>query len=856
MANKNHLSQEQRAQRGGDEVGSANDFLLDEVPVERHDVVIPESSHISDQEDLPAQSGTQGDDFSIEGRETAETTGGDNNPLETQDGVAASAGDSSAGSSGNSTGSAARAFQSQQTETSQEQSSAIQFTEQGNSGDAGLSPRAESTTGESASQSQGSVTATPADEAGNSQLQSEGDPAPVINLGPTDIEYVGGSIAENAVAGSVVANLSAVDPDDEAGFVFEITDDPSGNFEVVGNEIRVKAGASLDAETTQSHSVTVQVTDSAGNTYSEVLTINVGDVDEFDVGAVGDGNGAANTVSENTAVGSTVGITASASDADVTNSSVTYSLSDDAGGLFAIDANTGVVTVAGALDAEAAQSQTIEVTATSSDGSTSTQSYTINVSDVDEFDVSTPVDGDAGANAISEDAAAGSTVGVTASASDADATNSGVTYSVDDARFTVDADGTVRVAAGASFDTESEASIDIVVTATSADGSASNETFSINVSDVDETISGTAGDDVITDSGDAGDTLLGLAGDDHLIGDTGNNTLDGGTGADLLQGGQGDDTFNLTADSTWSGSYVAHNVQTGENVSLSGKNQFTDHIAGGEGNDTLVGTDQNDAIFLDDGISANHADASGARIESVENFQLGAGDDILDMTSNQYIYTTDMNVDGGSGNDTIWAGSGDDTIDGGIGSDSIDGGAGDDTLHGGDGDDELEGSSGNDTLYGGAGNDEIEGGSGDDTLHGGDGDDELEGSSGNDTLYGGAGNDEIEGGAGDDILFGGTGNDTLEGDAGSDMFIFQMSDGTDTIHGGAGGGWTDSIQLQDANGGGNLGTYGVDWTVTLDSGSIDSINADSIELSDDAAGTIDLSDGSTINFFEIERIDF
>ena len=36
-----------------------------------------------------------------------------------------------------------------------------------------------------------------------------------------------------------------------------------------------------------------------------------------------------------------------ASDADATTNTITYTLDDDAGGRFAIDANTGVVTVAG-----------------------------------------------------------------------------------------------------------------------------------------------------------------------------------------------------------------------------------------------------------------------------------------------------------------------------------------------------------------------------------------------------------------------------------------------------------------------------------------------------------------------------
>ena len=67
---------------------------------------------------------------------------------------------------------------------------------------------------------------------------------------------------------------------------------------------------------------------------------------------------------------------------------------------------------------------------------------------------------------------------------------------------------------------------------------------------------------------------------------------------------------------------------------------------------------------------------------------------------------------------------------------------------------------------------------------------------------------------------------------------------------------TSTIQVQDASGGSNLGTYGVDWTVTLSEGTIDAQDANDLDLSDDADGTITLSDGSIVNFFDIERIDF
>ena len=103
-----------------------------------------------------------------------------------------------------------------------------------------------------------------------------------------------------------------------------------------------------------------------------VFTINVTDVNEFDVGAVSDTDATADAVDENAIVGTTVGVTAYATDPDGTDNTVTYTLDDDAGGLFTIDANTGIVTVAGAIDCEAdGTSHNITIRATTSDDSAS-----------------------------------------------------------------------------------------------------------------------------------------------------------------------------------------------------------------------------------------------------------------------------------------------------------------------------------------------------------------------------------------------------------------------------------------------------------------------------------------------------
>ena len=69
----------------------------------------------------------------------------------------------------------------------------------------------------------------------------------------------------------------------------------------------------------------------------------------------------------------------------------------------------------------------------------------------------------------------------------------------------------------------------------------------------------------------------------------------------------------------------------------------------------------------------------------------------------------------------------------------------------------MAGGNGKDTLYGGLGNDGLSGGAGDDVLDGGDGDDILDGGQGNDVLSAGKGRDTVRFGRGD-------GQDTLVGD--------------------------------------------------------------------------------------------
>ena len=189
-------------------------------------------------------------------------------------------------------------------------------------------------------------------------------------------------------------------------------------------------------------------------------------------------------------------------------------------------------------------------------------------------------------------------------------------------------------------------------------------------------------------------------------------------------------------------------------------------------------------------------------------------------------------LQGGSGNNVIFASEGNDTIDGGGGRDmltachqgnavviDLDSGTGTmidgmglevgtmaleritslrgsqagDVLTGNDSRNVILGCDGDDLIRGAAGRDRLDGEKGNDTVRGGQGDDLVQGASGDDVLFGDGGNDRVQGGAGDDRLDGGAGIDTLSGDGGADTLAggeagdsLEGGKGADSLDGGTG----------------------------------------------------------------------
>ena len=209
-----------------------------------------------------------------------------------------------------------------------------------------------------------------------------------------------------------------------------------------------------------------------------------------------------------------------------------------------------------------------------------------------------------------------------------------------------------------------------------------------------------------------------VKGDGEFV--NGENIVSDNTAApqNLISDGDDDmDVFFANADGKWSAGYAAehHGVLNGwtgtkEQINLTGKNKISDVFSASDDANILVLTDgaNGDALFVEDIYTAL---GDQARISQIDEIRAGAGDDIVDMTSQLYAYDGDgVKIYGGLGNDTIWANNGNNTLFGDAGDDRLVGGENDDYIIGGSGDDSLHGGGGDDIFcFGGDwGNDTVE----------------------------------------------------------------------------------------------------------------------------------------------------
>jgi VCBS repeat-containing protein len=347
------------------------------------------------------------------------------------------------------------------------------------------------------------VTVQVSDGQGGTDTQALAVTVANVNEAPTDLALSANTVAENAANGTVVGTVSGSDVDTGDTKTYSLTDNAGGRFAINSStgQITVANRSLLNYESATSHNLTVRVTDSGGLTYDETFTINVTDVNEAAPRITSNGGGA--TALINIAENATAVTRVTASDAD-TRQTLAYSIVGGADAAkFTINSSTGALSFVSAPNYEAPTdsggNNIYDVTVQVSDGNggVDSQAISVTVTAVNER----PTDLSLSANTVAEHAANGTVVG-TVSGSDPDAGDT-KSYSLTNTaggRFAINrTTGALTVANSTLLNYEAATSHAVTVRVTDRGGLTYDETFTINLTNVNEAPSGTNATVTITE---------------------------------------------------------------------------------------------------------------------------------------------------------------------------------------------------------------------------------------------------------------------------------------------------------------------------------------------------------------------
>ena len=417
----------------------------------------------------------------------------------------------------------------------------------------------------------------------------------------------GGTITENSPSGSVVARLETDDPDGDP-VTFLIADEDGNavqdtNFEIVGDEIRVRSGADIDFEDASDHSLYVVATDGTGSSDPALITLNIEDIAE----AIRLGDGGETFSDDGITETSVTGgngddaITGTDGSDDFTGGAGNDWLSSGTGddrltggdGNDLLSGGAGVDTAVYdgdlsdfAISYDAATQTFIITDLNASDGAegtdtvTGVETFTFGGTDYSASDLQARAENVAPdgvsfatGGSISETVADGGTIGTafdpggqavgTLETSDS---NTGDTHgytliSDPSGKFEIVGDE-VRVRAGEELDFESDASFDITVRTTDPYGETHDQVLTLTVDDFEGSYT----------ASDSGETVTGTSEEDRIEGGLGNDIIHGGAGDDFI-----DDEFG------------------------SGEGAGDDYFSGGAGNDTIWAGDGDDTLVGGEG---------------------------------------------------------------------------------------------------------------------------------------------------------------------------------------------------------------------------------------------------------------
>ncbi len=307
-----------------------------------------------------------------------------------------------------------------------------------------------------------------------------GNRAPVVNNQSF-------SVNENSPNGTAVGTVVASDPNGDTLSYSITAGNTSGAFAINASTgaLTVANSAVLDYETTPSFSLTVRVVDPRGLSDTALITVAVKDIVE-NTNRPPVVNNQSFNINENSANGTVVG-TVAASDPD--GNALSYSITaGNTSGAFAINASTGVLTVANSavLNYETITQFSLTVRVADTGGLSDTALVTVALNDI--FENAPPVINNQGFS-VNENSANGTVVGTVAAA---DPDSSTLSYSITagntSGAFAINAGtGALTVANSAVLDYETVTQFGLTVRVADPGGLSDTALVTVSLIDVADT---------------------------------------------------------------------------------------------------------------------------------------------------------------------------------------------------------------------------------------------------------------------------------------------------------------------------------------------------------------------------------
>jgi hypothetical protein len=470
-------------------------------------------------------------------------------------------------------------------------------------------------------QSQYSFSVIATDTAGNASnaqavtldINDLDDAAPTITSGDTAV-----TIDENSGAGQVIYTVTADDISDDVSdtpISFSLEEGSDAALSINSETGEVILTTDPDHETQSQYSFAVIATDAAGNaSEAQAVTLDINDLDDAAPTIVSGDTAVA--INENSGANQVI-YTATSNDSvdNISDTPITYSLSDDSDASLSIDPASGDVTLTDNPDHETQSQYSFAVIATDAAGNASeAQSVTLDINDLD--DAAPSITSGAVADAIDENSGAGQVV-YTATADDSadDVADTPIIYSLtsdSDAGLSIDSvTGAVTLTTNPDHETQSQYSFAVIATDNAGNASeAQAVTLEIdNLDDAAPTIISGATADAIDENSGAGQVIYTAAADDSGdISDGINFSLAEGSDAALsIDGSTGAVTLTSDPDFEVQSQYsfaviatdAAGNASAGQSVTLDINNldEVAPTITSGESAAVLESSGANALVY-------------------------------------------------------------------------------------------------------------------------------------------------------------------------------------------------------------------------------------------------------------------